>query len=403
MRILHAHKYFYLRAGAERYMLGLMERQEREGHVVAPFAMHHKKNMATPWSDFFVSEVRTERAAAGYGAIRQVLRAFWSREAEKKMTSMIRVFKPHVVHAHNIYTHLSPSILKSCADAGVPAVMTIHDYGLISANYTLWNGNKPMKIGETGLLKTASTRFVKGSFLATLVLDFIVKWHRFRQNYDRHIQKYLVSTQFVKDVLVEHGFDEQKVAVEGLMIHNQPEVVTGDDGYVLFVGRLETYKGLQTLLEAMRAFPNTILKIAGTGSNEVLFRDLAQDMTNVQFLGFVNGAQLWDLVSRARVSVVPSLWYEPYGFVAVESMSAGTPVIVSDRGGLPELVEDDVSGRIFRAGDANHLKEVLRPFMENENYAQSLGEVAVQRAKQIASPAPHVEKITRHYESLIRE
>src|SRR3989338_2872839 len=111
MKIIHAHKYFYERAGAERYMFDLMELEERAGHTVAPFCMHYPKNKPSPWSEFFVSELLTEdRAGNPILAFKQLKRALWSREAYQKMARLLDAFEPDVVHIHNIYTHLSPSI-----------------------------------------------------------------------------------------------------------------------------------------------------------------------------------------------------------------------------------------------------------------------------------------------------
>lgn len=115
-----------MRAGAERYMLGLMKRQEEAGHTVAPFSMHYRKNLPSPWSDFFfVSELKTEEGAGrGASALRQFLRAWWSKEAEHKMTAMLDTFQPDIVHVHNIYTHISPSSTISGSD---PRSLTITD------------------------------------------------------------------------------------------------------------------------------------------------------------------------------------------------------------------------------------------------------------------------------------
>lgn len=402
MRIIHAHKYFYLRAGAERYMLSLMREQERLGHTVAPFSMHYPKNDASPWSSYWAKEIETESGTGkGFGAIRQTLKASWNRDAYKKMKAMIRVFKPDVVHVHNIYTHLSPSILDACKEEGVPVVMTVHDYALVSANHALWNGDVPMDLNQLGLFATARTRYIKGSYLGTFVLDAIQKLHNKTGMYEKFISRFLVSTKFMQRVLLKAGYRSEKIFVEGLMTENARVQKSARQDYVLFVGALEKYKGVQTLVEAMKMFPKFRLKIAGSGSCEHELKEQAKNNKNIEFLGFVKGDQLTKLMASARVSVVPSIWFEPYGLVAVEAMRLGTPVIVSNRGGLPELVEDGVSGRVFKAGNVRDLVETLREFIHSPAYARKIGEEAKKRAILIADPQKHVEKILEQYQEVI--
>lgn len=403
MRIIHAHKYFYERRGAERYMFDLMRLQEEAGHSVAPFAMHYPKNQPTPWADFFVSEVATEAGAGrGLAALRQFSRALWSREAERQMSKLIAAFQPDICHVHNIYTHISPSILRACARTEVPVVMTVHDYALASANYALWDGEAPLDYHHFNIWRTARTRFIKKSFAATFALDLVRAWHQFTRAYDRYIDQYFAVSEFVKDVLVANKIPAGKIAVQYNFVESKQQLHRyQDQGYVLYVGALEKYKGVQTLIEAMHHFPTIKLKIAGQGDYESELRGMAEGLDNVEFLGFVAGSALQDLMARARVQVVPSLWYEPFGLVVVEAMAQSTPVIVADRGGLPEIVEDGVSGCVFRAGDANDLAQVLVDFFESSAWAQSMGEAAQVRAVQIADAETHFQKIMAAYQRTI--
>ncbi|MBU0614052.1 glycosyltransferase [Patescibacteria group bacterium] len=156
MKILHAHKYYYMRAGAERYMLGLMRLQEKAGHTVAPFSMHYPKNLQSQWSEFFVPEMNTEEGGVnGFAALGQLKRAFWYGKASKRMSSMLDAFQPDILHVHNIYTHISPSILSIAKKQGIPVVMTVHDFALISANYALWDGTHPMTPEDLNIWRVA--------------------------------------------------------------------------------------------------------------------------------------------------------------------------------------------------------------------------------------------------------
>lgn len=404
MKILHAHKYFHLRRGAERYMLGLMRLQEQAGHIVAPFSMHYPHNLPSTWEEFFVSEINTEAGVGrGLNAWRQFRRAWWSREAERKMEAMLEAFQPDIVHVHNIYTQISPSILRPCRKRKIPVVMTLHDYALVSANYALWAGDRPMDLNHLGLFETARTKYIKNSYLATLASAFIQKWHQFFKTYQRSVDLFLPVSNFVREVYAHAGFNENQLEVVYPFANLPQAKPVKDQGYILYVGSLEKNKGVQTLIEAMRTFPGVPLKIAGQGPAEQELKDLARDLPGVEFLGFVAGEALTELMSAAQAVVVPSIWYEPFGLVAVEAMSCGTPVIVSDRGGLPEIVEHGLSGRVFKAGDANDLRDRIKEILFDDHLVQALGEVAQERARALADPAAHLERILSIYSRIIAQ
>ena len=404
MRIIHAHKYFYKRRGAEHYMLDLMNMQEQDGHQVVPFSMQYPKNLPSAWDGFFVSEIQTEQGSRNlYQALKQIGRALWSWEAKRKFEKLVDAFNPDIVHAHNLYTHISPSILKVCQQRNIPVVMSVHDYALVSADYALWNPilSTTMSLDHIGLLQTARTKFIKGSYLATFVLEAITIWHRLWGSYQKRIDRFFPNSQFMSDVLVDQGFAKEKMRIMYPFTDLPEYTKYRDEGFVLFLGALEDYKGVQTLIKAMKAFPNVNLKIAGTGPYEKKLRALSKNMSNIEFVGFVSGAQREDLMSKARVCVVPSLWYEPFGLVAVEVMARMTPVIVSDMGGLKEIVEPGVSGEVFIAGDVESLIEKMKPFVLSADHAESYAESARDRALILCDPQDHYQKMMEEYKEVI--
>lgn len=402
MRIIHAHKYFYQRAGAERVMLGLMQRQEARGHEVAPFSMRYPKNESSPFESYFVSELETENGVrSSISQFQAFGRALWSLEAKKNMSRLIADFQPDIVHAHNLYTHLSPSVLAACHKANVPVVLSIHDYALLSANYALWAGDHSMDVTSRSILATAQTRFIKGSFTATFALDVIRAIHERLHLYDRYIARYLAPSHAVKDLFVACGYNEKKIFVDPLFFDAPiQKFKTDDDGYVLFAGRIESYKGADRLIEAMRYFPGTSLVVAGSGSQEQRLRKQAEGRA-VIFAGQLSAKELWEKMRRARVVVVPSLWQEPFGLVVLEAMAQGTPVVVSDRGALPEIVEDGISGAVFRADDPSDLVRVLEPYISRPAFALKQGRAAAERAETLGNPEAYTDRILAHYHAVI--
>lgn len=407
MRIVHVHKYFHSRDGASRYERGLMRLQEEAGHTVAPFAMHDERNEPTPWSEYFVSNLETKKAVIGVSAFKQLGRALWSIEAAKKFGKMLDVFRPDIIHVHNIYTHLSPSVLHQAKKRGIPVVMTVHDYALMSANYSLWDEKKmrSMNLDDIGVLATAKTRCVKGSFLGTLVLEMILKLHHALNLYDGAISQYVVFSNFVRDVMIAAGFQKEKITVmhafaEPLMMMNSLSTpyTLPSTPFILFAGRLESYKGVHVLIEAMKYLPvATQIRIAGVGPDEARLKAMAGKDKRVEFLGFVPGNELWRTMAQAAVVVVPSLWHETYGLAALEAMCQGTPVIVAKSGGLPEIVGDSEAGIVVTASDPKALARAISSVVHHADRAETMREAAHERAKEIGDPQTHLAKIMTLY------
>jgi glycosyltransferase involved in cell wall biosynthesis len=402
MRIVHVHKYFHSRDGASRYERGLMRLQEEAGHTVAPFAMHDERNEPTHWSEYFVSNVDTRRVAPGFGALSQAARAVWGLEAKRKFGALLDVFRPDIVHAHNIYTQLSPSVLAAAKEREIPVVMTVHDYALISANYSLWDGDHTMDLKHLGIFATARTKYIKGSFFATLMLEGILKMHHALHAYDGAIAQYTTYSNFVRDVMVDAGFAKEKISV----LHAFAEPLMGKEvtrvkkhgSFVLFAGRLEAYKGAHVLIEAAKHLPkDTKIVIAGVGPDEARLKVLAGHDPRVAFLGFVPGDELWRLMGEASAVVVPSIWPEVYGLVALEAMCQGTPIIVAKSGGLPEIVGESDAGIVVPPADSKALARAIQRVLDSPVLAERMGKAAYARARDIGDPQAHLAKIMEIY------
>ncbi|MFZ2681943.1 MAG: glycosyltransferase [Patescibacteria group bacterium] len=407
MRILHVHKYFHDHDGASRYMIDVMNLQEKLGHSVAPFSMRDPRNLPSAWDKYFIANSDTSRVRWGLGLVKQLVTAAWSFEARRNMKAVVAAFKPDIVHIHNIYTHLSPSILGVCKAAGIPVVMTTHDYSLVSANYGLWDAARQRSIAPgAGILAVARTRFIKGSWLATFVLELIYAWQRQWRLYDRAIDKYLSPAKFVKDTLVAAKYSASKIEVLTLFASNLEFAETLREqtkkrSGVLFAGRLESYKGIDLFLQAANALPKTQFFVAGTGPDEELVREQARTSENLTYLGFLSGPELWRKMAEVEVVMVPSRWHEPYGLVSIEAMACGATVLVSDAGGLHEKIKDGVNGLVFKAGDEKDLISKLKQALKHPKDLERMGEGAYRYAKAQADPAKHVARILEVYSEIL--
>ncbi len=219
----------------------------------------------------------------------------------------------------------------------------------------------------------------------------------------------LANSEFVRSRLLRAGYPADRVRVlrcpAPLPPPGRPELVTAGRPRVLFLGRLTPSKGVDWLLSALALTPSRIaLDIAGTGEDERRLRQIADGLDlsgRVAFHGWVPEPEIADLCAAARAVVVPSLWHEPAGLVAVEAATYGRPVVASAVGGLPEMVVDGVTGLVVAPGDVNGLAEAIRRLCDDAELAARLGENGRIRAHRDFTIEAHLAALDVAYQETI--
>lgn len=371
MRILQVNKFHYPRGGADKYYLDLGAALEKAGHEVAYFSMKHPKNVSSVYDKYFVS-----RISFNEGGLRDKLlapgRMIYSLEAKRKFKKLITDFKPDIIHIHNIYHQLSPSILDVARLASIPVVMHLHDYKLICPNYQLFaHGQICEDCKPNHYFVCAKKRCFKNSFSKSLLaaLEMTIH-HRWLKIYYRSINTFIAPSAFMKSKVVEFGWPAEKIKV----ILNPFSSVLRDivvdapvSNYLLYFGRLSPEKGLNTLLEAA-TLTKSELKFAGVGPEENSLRALAASKgVKVDFLGFKEGQELKEIIMGAQAIVLPSIWYENMPLSLLEALSLGKPVIASEIGGMPEMIINGKNGWLFKPGDAQDLAAKIK-LLAGANY-----------------------------------
>lgn len=362
MRVLLINKFHYLKGGAERAYFDTAHILAENGHQVAFFSMAHPENIATPWSQFFVSQVDYHDATAGpWAKLRVALRILWNHEAAKKLEALIREFHPEVAHLHNTYHQLSPSILWTLRKHGVRVVMTLHDYKLISPNYSLLVRGRIWDF--TSGWRAIFDRAVQDSTLKSLVCA-VEQWlHRFIGSFGK-VDAYLAPSRFLIEKFQAAGFPYPIAQVVQPIRPFPAPPAAGNGDYLLYIGRLSEEKGVRTLIEAAALMQGDVaLKIIGTGPEESILREQAKGISNVEFLGYQTG-EAWERALRgAKALVVPSIWYENMPYVVLEALSRGKPVIATKLGGVPERIREGENGWLFEPGNSEDLVRAIRNLM----------------------------------------
>ncbi|MEK9130527.1 MAG: glycosyltransferase [Patescibacteria group bacterium] len=402
MKILQLNKYYWPKGGADRYMLELSDLLTAHGHEVIPFAMTSDKNLPSIYAKYFVSPVETGQVVGGRQGWRTFWRMLYSFEAARKLRQLIQATKPDIAHVHNIYTQISPSVLDVLKAEKIPIVHTIHDYDLIAPNYMLWHNGQVENLADRALMSLALSKFHKNSVSASFAQALTFKLHTWRGSYQRTVDRFLTSSDAVLHKHLERGFKRQQFSVVPLFTDALKQAPRyDDDGYILYYGRLVPEKGVDVLLKAMQEMPGVPCKIVGTGPEEIQLHIVGDRLPNVTFEGYQSGQALWDLVRGARAVVVPSLWPEVFGLVAVEAMAFGKPVIASRIGALPEIVGDAQTGFLCEPGDVNGLRRAIMRLAEDPVLATSLGRAGRLRAEQKYTAEVHYQKIMGVYNEVL--
>ena len=405
MKVLLIQTFHYRRGGDCTYTFSLADLLRARGHEVSFFAMHHPKNLPCDQERYFVEHIDfaavARRKSLRNGA-RVLSRSIYSFSARRRLAELLRQVRPDIAHLQNIHTHLTPSVLHALRDAGVPAVWTLHDYKLICPNtHLLSHGRICEACKGNRFYSCVVKRCKKGSYAASLVAALEAGAHRFL-DLPSLVSRLIAPSEFLRDKFVEFGWPKDRFAhVRNFLLREQLAEAGGEDGgYALYLGQLERWKGVHTLLAACERLPQLRLVLAGDGSERAnLERTVAERrLSGVSFAGHLDGGRLHDVLRGASFVVVPSEWYENYPYSVMEAMAAGKPVIASRIGGLPELVEDGETGFLVAPGDAAMLGDTLDRLASDPLVRRRLGESGRVRALEWFSPDRHYESLARFYD-----
>lgn len=379
MKILMVNKFLYPNGGSETYIFKLGEELQKRGHEVQYFGMEHAGRIVGNHAQCYTADMDFHT-----GKLQKLLYPFkiiYSHEAKRKMGVVLRDMNPDVVHLNNINFQLTPSVIYAVraherrTGRKVKIVYTAHDYQWVCPNHM-------MRIPATGKICFAcrgghfgacsKNRCIHGSRIKSLLGTIEAVFYARRKTYGM-VDTVICPSEFMKKQLDTNPLLAEKT----VMLRNFVErtaIERGDaDGekqngtdtkksadYVLYFGRFSEEKGIGTLLEACRALPEIPFVFAGSGPLE----SRINQVKNVENKGFVTGESLRRLIAGARFSVYPSEWYENGPFSVMESQMYGTPVLVSDLGGAPELVQAGRTGELFRGGDVQELTAHIKELWE---------------------------------------
>lgn len=380
MRILLVNKFHYRKGGAETYYLTVGSELERMGHEVAYFSMRHPDNLPCGWDKYFVTQREYNNVKNPLKAARDGMALIYSPEAKRNFQALCEEFRPDVVHLNNVHRQITLSILDApyLRENKVPVFYTAHDYVTVCPGYLMLDGGGRVCDAclEDGRYRHCiERRCVKGSRAKSALAAMEASFNRAHKSNQR-IDKVIAPSRFMRSKLIEGGWPEDKVvflqnfaddAILDRAANAGADATDRENPYLLFFGRLSVEKGVDTLLRAFDAsLPNLPqdmrLVVVGDGPDTDEFKAIASSLgcaSRIEFAGYQTGGALQSYVERASLAISSSRCRENMPYSIVEAFAAGTPVIGTNIGGIPELVNEGKTGFICEPGGVQSMADAI--------------------------------------------
>ena len=294
------------------------------------------------------------RAKAG-----AALHSFYSQASYQATRRALSCFRPDVVHIHNWFPVLSPSVFFACEHSGIAAVQTLHNYRMTCSNALLFRDGAPCEdcVGSWFPVSGVLHGCYRQSRLGSAVVGAVMRTHKLIGTWKK-VRMFIAVSEFQRSLLVRAGVPKEKTIVKPNFVDEDPGIGHGEGGYALLVARLTPEKGLRTVLRAWEKIGDKIpLIIVGDGPLAQEVRERAASIRGVSYVGPKPSSEVFAYMRRAMVLLFPSEWYETFGRVAAEAYAAGTPVIGSRIGAVAEIVDDGKTGLHFTPGSADDLAD----------------------------------------------
>lgn len=407
-KIVIVNRRYFSSSGPESYLFNITPILEADNFEVIPFSVKRKWNLKTKYEKYFVNSpygddtlYYSEAKLNLFRKIKIFCNAIYSFEAKTKMEQLIKNEKPDLVYLFGIVNDISPSIIHACKKYNIPVIVRLSDYYLLCANYSFLKNNEFCKLCLTkNHLQGLKNLCVKGEFLPTLTRTLSLMIHNMIKIYD-HVDSYICTCSFMKKVMVEGGFPEEKLHVVNSFVNSneyKPNYKNGE--YILYFGRISPEKGIEYILKAKEKMRHTIpLYIVGAPNNTEYMNSLKNyitdnSLTDVIFTGFKESDELKKIIGEAKFVMIPSIWADNSPISAIEAMASGKPIIGSDIGGITDQITKE-TGFLVPPKDINLLAEKMDILSENDAMVDKMGRNARLNFEENFSETQHYSKLKK--------
>lgn len=367
MRVLIVNKFLHPNGGSETYIFEIGKQLMKMDHEVQYFGMEHKDNIVGNRMDSYTSSMDFHTGA--WTKILYPFKIIYSGEARKQIRIVLQDFQPDVIHLNNFNFQITPSIIyeirKWEKEQGKKKaiIYTAHDYQWVCPNHMMMipsNGERCFRCRNGKFLNCARNKCIHNSGIKSLLGMIEAMVYHNLKTYQK-VDAVICPSKFMEKQLATDAVLEDKLKTIYNFIDKNPLEEMSKKDYVLYFGRYSGEKGVRTLFKACSALPEIPFVFAGDGP----LKEELSSYSNIHNMGFLKGVELKKVISEARFAVFPSEWFENCPFTVMEAQNYGTPIIAANIGGVPELVQDGVTGELFEAGNAEELTRKIKNLWED--------------------------------------
>lgn len=361
MKILMVNKFLFPNGGSETYIFDVGKQLTEMGHEIQYFGMEDENRVVGNRAESYTSSM--DFHTSGIQKLLYPFKIIYSVEARKKIRVVLDDFKPQVIHLNNINFQLTPSIIYEVRKwekknkCKVKMVYTAHDSQWVCPNHLLMiPATKELcfKCKSGKYLECAKNKCIHNSVVKSLLGSVEAYLYKLLKTYEK-VDTVICPSHFMENILSTNPMISGKlVTMHNYCAMNSTEAVEKKD-FVLYFGRYSEEKGIDVLLKACERLSEIPFVFAGDGP----LKERVEKLENVENRGFLKGEELRNLIAGARFAVIPSACYENCPFTVIEAQKLGTPVIASNLGGIPELIDAGKTGEVFEAGDDEQLAKYI--------------------------------------------
>jgi glycosyltransferase involved in cell wall biosynthesis len=356
MRILVAHNAYLYRGGEDTVVEAEIALLRRHGHEVVLYRRDNAELDALPLWQAAMDSV-------------------WSKRTVMEAGRLLASFRPHLIHAHNTFPLISPSLYGIADELGIPVVQTLHNFRLLCPQAMLMrNGRYCDDCVGRWPWRAVLHRCYRGSLAQSAVSAGMVSGHRMLGTWRNRVRRYIVLNQMCREIFIRGGLPPEKLSIKPNFVEANDVPGEHKRRGGLFIGRLAAEKGLLTLAQAIRQTPVTRIAVCGSGPLQAF----VEQSEWLDYIGYEQGEALRTRIRNAEFLVMPSTGIESFGLAAIEAFACGTPVIASRHGGLREIVEHGHNGLLVTPGNADELAEAIAYAVSNPIQMRRMGLEAYQ-------------------------
>lgn len=372
MKILIAHNAYQHRGGEDAVVEAEVALLRSHGHAVEIYRQHND------------ALNHMSRAAAAVSTI-------WSQRSANEVEELCKKFVPEVIHVHNTFPLISPSLYWTAARMHIPVVQTLHNFRLLCPQAIFLRDGKICEdcIGKVPW-RSVTRKCYRDSAMQSAVITSMLTTHRAIGTYRERITRYIALNRFARSKYIEGGLPAERIRIKPNFVPSAALPSWQKRRGGLYVGRLSSEKGLDVLADAMKLAEHVPVEVIGSGPLEALATRSFGD----RYLGYRSLDDIMARMGAAQFMVLPSICYENSPRTIVEAFSCGLPVIASRLGALVDIVRDGVTGLLFNPGDAADLADKITWAAAHPEQMARMGRAA--RAEYDAEYTPD-----RNYEMLM--